>query len=280
MRRVLLAMLMVLMSSPAWPLAQSQIPTKQPIPWGNSAGNPTFIRTIPQTSQIGIQNCAASYPDGFPPLTFQPISGGGCAPFGQDMNGILNAITQWTRWHQTGAYVVYDSGFSSSIGGYPNGATLLNASTPGCVWMSTVDNNTSNPDTGGANWASACFGTGPYTTGSAGLVPYLNVANQTLTGGANVTTLAQSAGSIVVNCGLRPLQYIPNTGVFTITAPSADGTCMLQIENGAGAGAVTFSGFTVNGNTGEPLTTTNGSKFVVTIWRIHGTASYLIKALQ
>jgi hypothetical protein len=52
------------------------------------------------------------------------------------------------------------------------------------------------------------------------------------------------------------------------------------VTNGPSAGAITFSGFTVNANTGEPLTTTNGNKFIITIVRINGTATYMVKALQ
>jgi hypothetical protein len=43
---------------------------------------------------------------------------------------------------------------------------------------------------------------------------------------------------------------------------------------------VTFAGFTVGSNVGDALTTTNGNKFTISIWRIHGIASYTIKALQ
>lgn len=135
--------------------SQSGIPPKFPVPWGNTAGS-AYIRSIPLTSQIGTVNCAASLPDGFPPLTFVPSAAGGCPPFGQDFNGILKQITQWSQWQQMGASVPYDSGFSASIGGYPKGVLLSNASIPTCYWSSTVDNNTSDPDTGGANWTSFC----------------------------------------------------------------------------------------------------------------------------
>ena len=149
-------------------MTQSSVPPKFPIPWGSSAG-PAYIRAIPQSSQIGIQNCAASLTDGFPPLTFVPSTAGGCPPFGQDMNGVLKQLSQWSQWSGAGATPLYDSSFSSSIGGYPSGAVLANASTPGCFWISTVDNNSSNPDSGGANWNFNCpgGGIGGTSTGSA-----------------------------------------------------------------------------------------------------------------
>jgi hypothetical protein len=129
----------------------SQVPNKFPIPWGNSAGS-GYIRAIPETSQIGVQNGAASLTDGFPPLNFLPVGSGGVPPFGQDMNGILNQITLWSQWQGAGGLCTYDSVFSAAIGGYPQNAMLASSSTPGQIWVNTVDNNTSNPDASGTGW--------------------------------------------------------------------------------------------------------------------------------
>ena len=107
-----------------------------------------------------------------------------------------------------------------------------------------------------------------------------NTPDQTISGGANVTALSLTAGNIAVDCGARPLQYISNTGAFTITAPANDGSCYLDIVNGTGAGAVTFSGFTTGSNTGDSLDTTSGHKFRVAVSRINGVSTYIVKALQ
>src|SRR5580693_6790303 len=128
----------------------SGIPAKFPIPWAYGAGG-AYIRSIPEASQIGVQAGAASLTDGFPPVTFLPLGSGGTPPFGQDANGILNQITLWSQWQQAGGPVSYDSAFSSAIGGYPKGALLL-AAAGNYWWLSTADNNTSDPDTGGSNW--------------------------------------------------------------------------------------------------------------------------------
>ena len=58
-----------------------------------------------------------------------------------------------------------------------------------------------------------------------------------------------------------------------------------MLYNGASAGAVTFSGFTVGSNTGGSLTTTSTNLFTVSIWRITipgvgSTAGYTIFAHQ
>jgi hypothetical protein len=150
----------------------SALPTKFPVVWGASA-NPSYIRNVPTASQIGIVNGAASLVDGFPPLNFLPVGSGGVPPFGQDMNGILRQITEWSQWQNAGGLVQYDSAFSTAIGGYPFGA-LLAGTTAGVVWLSTVDNNTSNPDTGGAHWTNIGASSSPIMvgldTGSANVV--------------------------------------------------------------------------------------------------------------
>lgn len=143
--------LIVLTAAAAHALSQSSIPPKFGVPWGSNAGA-AYIRSIPATSQIGVQNCAASLPDGFPPLTFVPGNAGGCPPFGQDFNGILKQLSQWNQWQSAGGPVFYDSAFATAAGGYPSGAKLSSAVTPGTVWMSTADNNATNPDSGGAGW--------------------------------------------------------------------------------------------------------------------------------
>lgn len=153
------------------------IPLRLPIPWGQSAGG-TEIRVVPQTSQIGIQDGAASWPTGFPPLNFQPIASGGVRPFGQDVNGGLNAISAWSRWGAAGGGVPWDSTFSTAIGGYPQGAVIraaLDKPVPGSYWFCLVDDNLSNPDTGGAGWQLISL-LGTFTSGDAKLT-YKTVAD-------------------------------------------------------------------------------------------------------
>ena len=148
----------------------SSVPNKFPIPFANSAGG-SYTRNVPTASQIGIQNGAASLTDGFPPLCFQPVGSGGFPPFGQDFNGILKQITQWGQWQAAAGPIFYDSVFSAAIGGYPKGTLLQAAVGGGAFWLSTVDNNTSDPDTGGANWLTVIL------SGA-----YLPLAGGTMTG--------------------------------------------------------------------------------------------------
>jgi hypothetical protein len=135
-------------------MQSTDIPVKFPIPFANGAG-PAFIRDIPTASQIGIDDGAASLTDGFPPLNFQPIASGGIPPAGEDFNGVLFRVTGWARWIAAGGPVTFDAALSTAIGGYPRGAFLQSAVTPGLFFVSTVENNTTNPDAGGANWTPA-----------------------------------------------------------------------------------------------------------------------------
>jgi hypothetical protein len=75
-------------------------------------------------------------------------------------------------------------------------------------------------------------------------------------------------------------QYYTNNGAHTLAAPASDCAIDVLITNGATAGAITFSGFTVGANVGDALTTTNTNKFIVSIRRINAVSTYVIKALQ
>ena len=136
----------------------SSVPVKFALPFAAAAGA-GFITTIPAASQITITPGRASLTDGFVPLNMTPIPAGGIPPFGQDMNGILNITTAAVQWLQAGGLPFYDATFSAAIGGYPNGAMIRRADGAG-FWISSVDNNVSNPDSGGANWSTVLFSGG------------------------------------------------------------------------------------------------------------------------
>lgn len=132
----------------------SDIPAKFQIPFASGAGA-GFIRAIPKDHQTPTTTDApASLYDGFPPETFDPLDSGGIPPAGADFNGLLNQITAWSRWVQAGVPAMYDGTFATAIGGYPK-FTMLASTAAGKVWMSTAENNTTNPDSGSAaNWVA------------------------------------------------------------------------------------------------------------------------------
>jgi hypothetical protein len=199
----------------------SSSPTPFPIPWGNSAGA-GYIRTIPTASQISITPGAASLTDGFVPLNFLDIPAGGIAIDGEDMNGILKEATAAIQWQQAGGMPVYNASFQTAIGGYPNGAALRSADNTGW-WISEIDNNTSDPETNGANWLPQGF------TGDTA-VTMTNV-DVTLTLNQYARPIITITGTLINNLNLifpvintEWLVINNTTGAFVITAKTASGT--------------------------------------------------------
>jgi hypothetical protein len=141
------------------------------------------------------------------------------------------------------------------------------------------------PTLGQASATSIIIGAGSSLTssGGGGTVAVLGATSQVFSGGLHITSDnlgTASSGTTTIDCGNGPQQYIVNNGAFTLAAPSNDGNCILYALNGASAGAIVFSGFTVGSNTGDSLTTTNTSKFFISIIRINGVSTYVVKALQ
>lgn len=130
-------------------MLSSAIPTRFKLPFANAAAGPQITYPIPDTT---VTPGRAALDTGFPPLNFLARGAGGIPPFGQDFNGILKQITLWAQWLAAGGPVFYDAAFSTTVGGYPKGA-ILASTTLGVQWISTVDNNTTDPDGGSpANW--------------------------------------------------------------------------------------------------------------------------------
>lgn len=57
----------------------------------------------------GAEDGRASFQSGFPPITQLPLSQGGKAPNRTDFNGILNIISAFTFWQQSGGMMTYKS---------------------------------------------------------------------------------------------------------------------------------------------------------------------------
>lgn len=123
----------------------SGAPAKIPVPFAESGTK----NTIPPTT--GTPG-AAAYDVGFPPVTAEPVSGGGIPPAYGDFQGILNqGGSVIDQWMSAGGGFKFDSVFAAAVGGYPKGARVINAAGTGC-WLSIADSNSNNPDTGGAGW--------------------------------------------------------------------------------------------------------------------------------
>src|SRR5581483_6259067 len=141
---------------------------------------------------------------------------------------------------------------------------------------------------GTSKWTVAVLGleqggTGATTAANARTALLQSGVTNTITVGYkftpnNIGTVA--SGTFTADPTLGNYQYLTNNGAFTLAAPAADCAIDILVTNGASAGVITFSGFTVGSNVGDSLTTTNGNKFIVSLRRINGTATYVVKGLQ
>ena len=214
-------------------------------PFGVGAGGSYITNPIPVASQIGVTPGAASFTDGFPPLTMQALSAGGIPPKGQDLNGILFAITANTAWVAAGMGYAFDATHASDIGGYPVGATLLMADGGG-YWLNTTANNTNNPDTTGVGWLPIS------TFGTVGVA---------LTGGTVTLTPAQWRKPIIVFTGALSSNATVNfpggvegewlvvnatTGAFSLTLQAPGGSTNVVVPQAGYTGA--YSIFNVDGS--------------------------------
>jgi hypothetical protein len=218
----------------------SSVPAKFAMPWATNAGS-TYSRAIPVTTANPV---AASLSLGFPPDTATPVGSGGTPPDVRDENGILNQITAWNQWQQAGGPVYYDATFSSNIGGYPIGSVLSNAAIPGAFWSSTVDNNTSDPDTGGANWDGfnlVGLGTAAYKAASSNSLAAVASISGAIVAG-HVAIFADAAGSIADGGTIGPFgsaasKNTTNAGLGVVSAFSGASTIghFASFVDGAGS---------------------------------------------
>ena len=238
-------------------MQSTQSPTLVPLAF---AANGTK-NTIPEASQIGITNGAASLNDGFPPLTMTPIAAGGTPPSGADMNGILNLLSQSIRWQHAGGHYAWNSAFAAdtNVGGYPAGAMLLRADLTG-FWLNASDNNATNPDAtdgSAANWVPG------YNYGVTAIAGLTN-ANVTLTpaqAAKNKITLAGTLTSniqIIFPAWTKEWTVVNNTtGNFAVTAKTAAGT---GVTLSSGQSKITGDGTNITQPAESVATATQGQQ--------------------
>lgn len=204
-------------------MLSSAVPTKVSTVWGASAGA-GYINTVPIASQIGITPGAASWMDGFVPLNMTSVAAGGVPPFGQDMNGALSAISAWAKWQAAGGPVAYDSAFATLIGGYPKGTVLMSGDGTH-YWLNLADSNTTNPESGGANWRS--------------ISQYLIAAS-----GTNRTALTTDAVVLRSNAGVTMFDTVTASIAqnWSATYVNVDATAPLILATGSTSGTGVMNG--------------------------------------
>jgi len=194
------------------------VPSKISIPFAESGSR----NVINANLEAGDASNKATYTYGFPQITMTPKASGGLPPFGRDMNGILYSVTAMLQYMQAGGQYTYDASFATAIGGYNQGALVQQADLSG-IWVSTADNNTSNPETTGADWM-------PLDSGSYSF--NVTTANVTLTNGQAAHPVLIIGGTltgsrIIFVPTFRQIWTIINNtsrGSYTLTIKTANGT--------------------------------------------------------
>lgn len=162
---------------------------------------------------------------GSPPLTGQPPETGGVPPQLEDFNGAMNQISRISWWAMGGGPFPFDATWASNanVNGYPQGAKIRTADYQG-DWISTVDNNTTNPDTVGTGWVPGYnYGTTALTGQTGGTT--------TLTPAQAVKRTLSIAGALTSNLTVILPTWLQEwtvtnttTGAFTVTVKTAAGS--------------------------------------------------------
>ena len=175
----------------------SGLPARIKIPFA-STGSKNPIPEVSTGSMV--TDGLAAMDTGFPSTTLTPRSAGGVPPHGEDMNGILNAITSKLQASDAGARYPFDATFATSIGGYPNGAVVMSSDLAG-EWLNTIDANSTNPE------GTATISTGwvPLNFAGASAVS-ISTANITMSCLAAARPVLILSGALTGNRFL----YIPN----------------------------------------------------------------------
>jgi hypothetical protein len=235
--------------------------------FGSQAASGTITTPIPNVSQIPTAPGRASYPTGFPPLCGIPAASGGINPFQQDFNGLGYDISSNIAALTGGQLYKFSATWAAANGGYALGATLQQAANPLGYWISTVNGNSNNPDTGGSGWTAgyllpntdvSVYGVvyDGSTDSTAAMAKAVAVGGQLTISGP----VALASASLAALNAKNALQLISNTrlnfsagGSITITGTSA---CNLfwslnqqniQIQNPVITGNGSHSGTTPTG---------------------------------
>ena len=148
--------------------------------------------TIQVTRQTNQDEEDATLTEGFPDVTMIKESVGGKAPKGLDFNGIFYLLSVDTVHRQSGQQIQYDATYATNIGGYKKGA-ILQSTSLSKSYISTVDNNTTDPDsTASSGWNVYAY-TPIATSTTLGTVKIAD----TLTSTATDTALTANQGRVL-----------------------------------------------------------------------------------
>lgn len=183
------------------------VPAQFKAPFAYAADAGTINEPIPDVNNNPGSPQNASFSKGFPAITMPNDPSTGRPPNGQDMNGILNEMTQLSVWQCVGGGFQYNGTLYNNsnpyMTGYPIGARVKRSDGNG-YWLSVVDNNQTDPDSSGnVGWVPDS----PYG------IYQITITNISTT--QVILTKTQAAFNTIIINGLTP------TNELTIIVPSS-----------------------------------------------------------
>lgn len=173
-----------------------------------------------------------------------------------------------TKGVQASGITVDDSNNVSGVGTIGSGAITSS----GLITGTTFD--VSNTDTTLSRSAAGRLAVEGKDALLKGQTDDLSTAGYTST---SVSQGTQSTGTLTPAYASGSIQHYTNNGAHTLAPPSGHGTMILDVTNGASAGAVTVSGWT---KVVGAMTTTNALKYRLFISTGNGGSLLTIQALQ
>ncbi len=231
-------------------------PKLLPKPWAADG----LKNDIPVNRTVGLAQESASYADGFPSITMTPIALGGKPPSGKDMNGVLNEISAHVVYQNQGGRYRFDRDYCTAIGGYPKGAVLMNNAGT-AEYISTVSQNTNDPNTGGSGWllhagAETLAGKADKTTQV--------IAGNGLTGGGNLIesrTLAIGTPGTITASSTNAVQSASHTHAIDSSILVPSGSVVFVAGDTVPAGWLKANGAAVSRTTYASLFAAIGTRY-------------------
>ena len=125
-----------------------QVPYTIPVPFA-VAGTRS---QIPLEDTGSLDPNDATFEGGFPRATMIPKTDGGLPPKGQDMNGILYALSVNQKYNQQGGRFKFDPVVVSLDGGYSQGA-IIQSNNNRTAYINNVEGNINNPNDDMTGWS-------------------------------------------------------------------------------------------------------------------------------
>lgn len=194
--------------------------------------------TIQNTRQTGQDPEDATWSDGFPNVTMQPMESGGLPPKGMDFNGILHALSASIVHLQKGGFFYFDLNHANAIGGYSTGAILI-ADDHRRLFISTIDKNKTNPNQNPTGW-KILAGEGVNATTATKLHTPRYINGVLFDGGSDINVTPPGAVQFFAQ-PWAPVGWLKANGAEVSRTTYANLFAAIGTHYGAGNGSTTFN---------------------------------------